>query len=205
MEIVKDKSIKDKAILYGINKLIPSESISLLTGINKNALEEYNTYNDIFNNVDYINCTDLQRLKLKAVYDIAINTKKENVNNYKIKNPWDVYKYYMDELRYLKQEVFKVVLVNTKNEIIKDMNITKGTLTASLVHPREVFPFAIKNHSNKIFLIHNHPSGSIDPSTSDKNITSRLVKCGEIIGIEILDHIIIGDGTYFSFKENMVL
>ena len=74
-----------------------------------------------------------------------------------------------------------------------------------LVHPREVFREAIRRSSNKIILLHNHPSGNCDPSKEDKNITSRLKSCGELIGIEVIDHIIIGDGVYFSFKENMLI
>ena len=111
----------------------------------------------------------------------------------------------MESLRYIKQEIFKVILLNTKNEIISDIDISIGTLNSSLVHPREVFREAIKRSSNKIILMHNHPSGSIEPSMEDKKVTSRLIKCGEIIGIEVIDHIIIGDGTYFSFKENVII
>ncbi|VFC10744.1 DNA repair protein RadC [Clostridioides difficile] len=98
-----------------------------------------------------------------------------------------------------------VVLLNTKNEIISDVDVSIGTLSSSLVHPREVFKEAIRRSASKIIVMHNHPSGSVEPSREDKNITSRLIKCGEIIGIEIIDHIIIGDGLYFSFKENMII
>ena len=111
----------------------------------------------------------------------------------------------MDSLRYLNKEIFKIILLNTKNEIICDIDISVGTLNMSVVHPREVFREAIKRSSNKIILMHNHPSGNIEPSNEDKNVTSRLVKCGELIGIEVIDHIIIGDGLYYSFKENMII
>ena len=111
----------------------------------------------------------------------------------------------MESLRYQYKEIFKVVLLNTKNEIITDIDVSVGTLNSSLVHPREVFKEAIRRSSNKMILIHNHPSGSVEPSNEDKNITDRLIKCGELIGIEVIDHIIIGDGLYFSFKENMII
>ena len=136
---------------------------------------------------------------IKAALELGRRVASFKPNKYKVKNPWDIYKYYMDSLRYLKKEVFKVVLLNTKNEIITDVDVSVGTLNSSLVHPREVFIEAIKRSSNKIILIHNHPSGSIEPSVEDKNITKRLISCGEI------DHIIIGDGMYFSFKENMII
>jgi len=142
---------------------------------------------------------------IKAALELGIRVASITPNKYKVKNPWDIYKYYMDSLRYQKQEIFKVVLLNTKNEIISDIDVSKGTLNSSLVHPREVFREAIKRSTNKIILMHNHPSGTIEPSKEDKNVTSRLIKCGELIGIEVIDHIIIGDGLYFSFKENMII
>ena len=142
---------------------------------------------------------------IKAALELGRRVASFKPNKYKVKNPWDIYKYYMDSLRYLKKEVFKVVLLNTKNEIITDVDISIGTLNSSLVHPREVFRAAIRRSSNKIILIHNHPSGCPTPSIEDKVVTNRLVKCGEIIGIEVIDHIIIGDGLYFSFKENMLI
>lgn len=122
--------------------------------------------------------------------------------NYKIKNPWDVYTYYMEEMRYYKKEIFKIIMLNTKNEIISDYDVSVGTLNYSVVHPREVFKEAIKKSSNAIILMHNHPSGNPNPSSEDIMITKRLEKCGEIVGIEVLDHVIIGEGLYYSLKEH---
>jgi DNA repair protein RadC len=143
--------------------------------------------------------------QIKAALELGVRISSAKPNKYKVKNPWDIYKYYMESLRYEQKEIFKVVLLNTKNEIITDVDVSVGTLNSSLVHPREVFKEAIKRSSNKMILIHNHPSGSVEPSNEDKNITDRLIKCGEIIGIEVIDHIIIGDGLYYSFKENMII
>ena len=143
--------------------------------------------------------------QIKAALELGLRISSYRPNKYKVKNPWDIYKYYMEGLRYKQNEVFKVVLLNTKNEIITDIDVSVGTLNSSLVHPREVFKEAIRRSSNKMILIHNHPSGSVEPSNEDKNITDRLIKCGELIGIEVIDHIIIGDGLYFSFKENMII
>ena len=144
-------------------------------------------------------------VQIKAALELSKRIASFKPEKYKIKNPWDIYKYYMESLRYQYKEIFKVVLLNTKNEIIKDMDISIGTLNSSLVHPREVFREAIRRSSNKIILVHNHPSGNAEPSKEDKNITIRLKECGELIGIEVIDHIIIGDGVYFSFKENMLI
>lgn len=123
----------------------------------------------------------------------------------KITSPDDICINYMEELRYLKKEIFKIVLLNTKNEIICDLDISIGSLNSSIVHPREVFIEAIKRSANKVILIHNHPSGSPEPSKEDKNITQRLIEAGKILGIDVIDHIIFGDGIYFSFKEKLLI
>ncbi|WP_270504338.1 RadC family protein [Paraclostridium sordellii] len=143
--------------------------------------------------------------QIKAALELGIRISSAKPTKYKVTNPWDIYKYYMESLRYLNKEIFKIILLNTKNEIICDIDVSVGTLNMSLVHPREVFREAIKRNSNKIILMHNHPSGNIEPSNEDKNVTLRLIKCGDLIGIEVIDHIIIGDGLYYSFKENMII
>ncbi|WP_057579994.1 RadC family protein [Paraclostridium sordellii] len=143
--------------------------------------------------------------QIKAALELGISISSAKPTKYKVANPWDIYKYYMESLRYLNKEIFKIILLNTKNEIICDIDVSVGTLNMSLVHSREVFREAIKRNSNKIILMHNHPSGNIEPSNEDKNVTLRLIKCGDLIGIEVIDHIIIGDGLYYSFKENMII
>ncbi|WP_338658717.1 RadC family protein [Paraclostridium sordellii] len=143
--------------------------------------------------------------QIKAALELGIRISSAKPTKYKVTNPWDIYKYYMESLRYLNKEIFKIILLNTKNEIICDIDVSVGTLNMSLVHPREVFREAIKRNSNNIILMHNHPSGNIEPSNEDKKVTLRLIKCGELIGIEVIDHIIIGDGLYYSFKENMII
>lgn len=123
----------------------------------------------------------------------------------KISSPSDVADLLMSELRYRKQEHFKTLLLDTKNQVVAIETITIGTLNASLVHPREVFNKAIRKACNGIILVHNHPSGHPEPSQEDTVLTDRLVESGKIIGIGILDHVIIGDGKYFSFKEHGLL
>jgi DNA repair protein RadC len=111
----------------------------------------------------------------------------------------------MEEMRYYKKEYFKIVLLNTKNEIISSENVSIGTLNSSLVHPREVFIMAIKKSAASIVLLHNHPSGNSQPSKEDISITKRLSEAGKIIGIDVIDHIILGNGTYTSLKEQCIL
>lgn len=110
-----------------------------------------------------------------------------------------------DEMRFLNKEHFDIAILDTKNQIIAIENISKGTLNASIVHPRDVFHAAINRSANSIILIHNHPSGDPTPSDEDINITCRLVDAGDLIGIKVLDHIIIGDNRYVSFKEKNLI
>ena len=119
----------------------------------------------------------------------------------KIRSPQDVYKLLEPDMRFLKKEHFVCLLLDTKNHVIAKETISIGTLNASLVHPREVFRPAIKRSSASIICIHNHPSGIPEPSQEDINITKRLVDAGAIIGIEVLDHVIIGNQKYISLKE----
>ncbi len=102
------------------------------------------------------------------------------------------------------RENFVAVLLNTKNEVIEFPTISVGTLSASLIHPREVFKPAIRASAASVVLAHNHPSGKVDPSREDREVTKRLVSAAEIIGIAVLDHVILGDG-YFSMRERGML
>lgn len=118
-----------------------------------------------------------------------------------VRSPYDAAMYVMEELRYLKKEHFICLFLNTKNHIAGKETLSMGTLNASLVHPREVFRAAIRSSSASIICIHNHPSGDPSPSPEDIQITKRLAEAGSLLGIEILDHLIIGDGTFVSLKE----
>jgi len=103
------------------------------------------------------------------------------------------------------QEVFGVLILNTKNKIVAVHEISRGELNSSLVHPREVFKPAVLHNAASIICFHNHPSGDPEPSRDDIEITKRLVEAGKIIGIGILDHIIVGDEEYVSLKERGVM
>lgn len=103
------------------------------------------------------------------------------------------------------KEHFYVCSLDTRNNLIAIDEVSVGTLTASLVHPREVFEVAIKRHAAKIILSHNHPSGETDPSDDDMKITRRLVDAGKVMGIEVLDHIIVCQNGYLSFKESLLI
>lgn len=121
--------------------------------------------------------------------------------NYKITSPVDVSNLLMEEMKCFKKEYLKILMLNVKNIVIDIKTISIGSLNSSIVHPREVFVEAIKKHSASIILCHNHPSGDPNPSMEDINLTRRLKECSKILGIDLLDHIIIGNEIYVSLKE----
>jgi len=117
-----------------------------------------------------------------------------------IKSPGDAAGLVMDEMRHLDREHFRALLLNTRNQVIANDEVSIGTLNTSSVHPRELFRNAIKRSAASLVLVHNHPSGDATPSKEDLDVTRRLSEAGKIIGIEVLDHIIIGDNKFTSFK-----
>lgn len=118
-----------------------------------------------------------------------------------IAGPQDAADLLMEELRRLREEHFVVLFLNTKNRVIGRQTLSIGSLNASIVHPREVFRAAIRRSSASILCAHNHPSGDPTPSPEDKQLTRRLAEAGELVGIELLDHIVIGDNRFVSLKE----
>lgn len=119
---------------------------------------------------------------------------------YKITSPERAYEYLKD-IQHIDREVFVCVGLNTKNEVIFRENVSVGSLNASVVHPREVFKNLIRKNCNSFLIAHNHPSGDTTPSREDIAVTERLSKAGQILGIELLDHLIVGNGKYVSLKE----
>jgi DNA repair protein RadC len=117
------------------------------------------------------------------------------------KNSREVYEYYRPKFYGLKKEKFLSALLDSKNRVFREVIVSEGTLTSSLVHPREVFRYAIKEAAAAVMFIHNHPSGDPNPSKDDILITKRLVETGKVIGINVLDHIVISDGQYLSLME----
>lgn len=127
---------------------------------------------------------------------------KGGYNSKPISSAKDVYDMLVDEMKDYKQEVFKIILLDTKNKPISVKDISIGTLNSTLVHPREVFKEAIKESANAIILVHNHPTADPTPSENDLEITKRLAKSGDILGIKILDHVIISKNGYDNILIN---
>lgn len=113
----------------------------------------------------------------------------------------DLFKHFHPMIRDVKHEIFKVVLLDAKNTVVKEATVSEGSLTLSVVHPREVFALAVRESAAGVIFLHNHPSGDPAPSAEDRQLTNRLVAAGKLLGIRVLDHLIIGDGRYVSFAD----
>ena len=120
----------------------------------------------------------------------------------RISSPRDVYRHFHQRMRSRRQEYFVVLLLDGRNRVIRECAISQGTLTASLVHPREVFRSAIRSAAAALVLVHNHPSGDPTPSAEDLSVTHRLVEVGEIVGIRVVDHVVVADRGFYSFQEH---
>ena len=220
---IKDMSLLDRPrerlIKYGVEILSDSEILSILigSGNNKNSAKDLaviilNKCNGV-NNLDKIDYNLLTKIngikKTKACNILAaielskrINNSIRDLNGIKFTNVEVVYNYYKEILKNENQECFYCVYLDVTKRMIKDKLLFKGTLNYSLVHPREVFKEAFLLNATAIICVHNHPSGNIEPSNQDKDITNNLVELGMIHGIKILDHVIIGGNSYYSFLEN---
>lgn len=117
----------------------------------------------------------------------------------------EVFHHFRDSLGREKRELFYVVLLNNKNRKMREVKISEGSLTASLVHPREVYNPVIRESAAGVIFVHNHPSGDPAPSPEDIDITKRLKDVGEVMGVRVLDHVVIGHERYFSFNEKGLL
>ncbi len=145
----------------------------------------------------------VKAIQLKAVCELAkrVSSKKAKARLC-VEDPESLVQIYMEEMRYLSQEVIKAVYFNTKMELLGDRNLAYGTINQSLISPREVFTSAWELGAYSFILLHNHPSGNPEPSMNDILLTDRLRQAAKLIEIPMLDHIILGDGTYYSFKEH---
>jgi DNA repair protein RadC len=140
--------------------------------------------------------------QLVASFELGKRFARESRSNgSSVKSPGDVARIFMDEMKHYDKEHFKAAFLNTKNQIIKVVTVSIGSLNASIVHPREILKPAISASAASIVLIHNHPTGDPAPSREDIEFTKRFAGCGELIGIELLDHVIIGSERYQSLKE----
>lgn len=215
----EDERPRERLIRYGSDKLSDAHLLGILIGsgdrrTKKNAIDLsrdlLNAFSN-FNQLDQASISEICQIKgigaaKAAQIKAALEVGKRLASQFsgvkvKLQTARDFVEQYAPFLRNLRKEVVKAVLLDPKLHVIRDLTISEGSLNASIVHPREVMVPAIKESAASIVLIHNHPSGDPSPSQQDIEITHRLSKTGEIIGIKLLDHIIIGGNEYYSFSE----
>ena len=144
----------------------------------------------------------VKAVQLKCIAELSKRISRSHFSEgISFRDPVSVAEYYMEDLRHLEQEVLVLVMLNTKGRRIGDQIISKGTVRASLISPREIFIEAVRAQAVSILLVHNHPSGNPDPSPEDIMLTRQVKEAGKMLGIELLDHIIIGDRQAVSLRE----
>lgn len=173
--------------------------------LHRNSMKEDLSFLQDISMTDFMQIKGIGKVKaiqLQAVCELAKRINKPiNQKNIKIKNSYDVAKLLMNELRNEKREKAKLILLNNKNVVIKIKDISYGGSNFAVIEPREVLNEAIKMQAPKMILVHNHPSGDVTPSKSDFKITDRIYEAGALVGIELLDHIIIGNNQFESLME----
>jgi len=141
--------------------------------------------------------------RIKAAIELGRRAVKARRGERKVITcPEDAAALVMEDMQQLDREHFRVILLDSKNTLISMETVSIGTVNASLVHPREVLKPALEKSATSLILVHNHPTGNVAPSREDILITRRFTKCGRILGLDIVDHLIIGDGDYTSMKES---
>lgn len=187
----KDKSAKDLAN----SLLIKIGSIKSLEDMNYHSLSKIKGIGEAKA------CTILTAIELGK----RINEDINSLHDIQVNSSEVVYKYFNNLFRHKKQEYFYAVYLDNKKKVINTKLLFIGTLNYSIVHPREVFKEALKLSASSIICIHNHPSGNIEPSKDDIELTNRLVGVGNMMGIPVVDHLIIGCNKYYSFVDNGIL
>lgn len=221
-QTIKDMKLidrrREKLIKLGHDSLSEKELLAIIisTGTDKkNAIDLAEEILDTFSEealleIEVEELTKINGIKeakaSKIIASLQLGKRiKENILNkekYKISSNEDAYEYIKDTISLRDREYFYTILLNNKNEVISKELISIGDLSSSIVNPREVFKPAIKKSAKSMILAHNHPSGNPSPSKADLLITHRLIDAGEILDINVLDHLIIGHGSYVSLKKD---
>jgi DNA repair protein RadC len=213
----KKERPRERLLQYGPQPLTEAELLGILIGkgtrkktaidLARELLDQHESLQKLFSRSP----SELMKVKgigsakaatLSAAFELVRRIQSQkNMAKASFKQSSDVANYYLPLMRDLRKEVFKVLLLNRANRLIKEVTISEGTLEASIVHPRDVFREALLEPAAGIILIHNHPSGNPSPSEEDLRITKQLVEAGRLLGIKVFDHIILGGESYRSLAD----
>lgn len=220
-DLPKSERPYEKFLMYGAKKLSNAELLAIIIKTGTKDETSVNIANRILllaENIKELNSIPIETLEkikgigkvkaiqIKAVCELAtrINAPINNMN-LKITRPQDVANMFMEELKHEKQEKLKLLLLNTKNEVIKNIEIKTGSSSEIIVQPAEILKEVIKEELSKFILIHNHPSGDATPSDADIKFTKKLDESAKLLGVNLLDHIVIGKDCYKSIRKEMCI
>lgn len=217
-ELPADERPRERLRSLGAKSLSLTELLAIVLGSGvggKGAVELAENLISIFGSADNLAKASVEKIasvkgigiakacRIHAAIELGKRIVKSNrMPTLKIKSPEDVADLVMDDMKHLDREHFKVILLDSKHAVVGIETVSIGTVDSSLVHPREVLKPALEKSASAIILVHNHPSGSVSPSDEDILVTKRFVRCCDILGIEILDHIIVGYEGYKSLRES---
>ena len=190
---------------YGLGIYSDAELLSIITGLPPENFDK-NLHDMFFDPCSINGIGEKKKMVLLSVKELALRLiRRADANIKVIHGPEDAAHALIPFFRLQTKENFVVMSLNTKNHVIAIETVSVGSLTASIVHPREVFEIAVRNHAASLIISHNHPSFVVNPSTEDIAVTQRLVKAGKLMDIPVLDHIIIGNENFVSLKEKGLL
>ena len=223
-DVPNEERPRERLIKYGVESLSLQELLSLIFGRGvkgESVAIISQKLIGLFGSLDKLSEASVEELKtikglglakacqIKACFEISKRLiKEESLNKHKsiiVRSPKDIFPLLKEKIINFHKEYYMAVSLDNRNKIISIDIISIGTLTSSLIHPRETFEVAIKNHAGSIIICHNHPSGELIPSEDDVAVTNSLVKAGKLLGIEVADHLIITKDGYFSFKEKKII
>lgn len=223
-ELSEDERPYEKCLNYGAGALSDAELLAVLLRNGTKGMNSLEMARTILHssepdegilNIHQLTLEKLRTIKgigmVKAIQILCLSELTKRLAKASAKEglifslPSTIAEYYMEDMRHQKQEELKLLMLNTKSKLVGESNISKGTVNESMISPRELFIEALEKNAVSIILLHNHPSGDPTPSKSDILATKRVKEAGELIGIQLLDHIIIGNNCYVSFAEEKLL
>ncbi|MGD9276882.1 MAG: DNA repair protein RadC [Candidatus Pacearchaeota archaeon] len=219
-ELAKEERPREKLIKKGPDVLSNSELLAIILGTGskkEGVLELSNRFFKKYNikNLSRLKTSilkkelgigDAKACKIIACFELSRRLFSFNEDKkFQIKKAEDIAKIFIPKMNNLEKEYFKGIYLDSRQRIIKEETIFIGSLNESVVHPREVFKIALEENAAAIIILHNHPSGDPTPSKFDEEVTEKLIQAGEVLGIPVLDHIIVGGKRYFSFREERKL
>jgi len=218
-DIDPDNRPRERFLSSGKESLSPAELLALILRSGTQKLNIIDTCNRLIAEHSLEGLADLslqelqktpgigqaKAMQITAIFELHRRVRFARNMNRKVQGARDVFEYMQGRIPDETKEHLFVLFMSTKNRILRHETVTVGTLTASLIHPREIFKAAIRESAHSIILVHNHPSGDVQPSNADKQVTSVLKKSGDLLQIQLLDHVIVSNGDWFSFRDHSLI